>query len=244
MSGHSKWSQIKHQKGAADAKRSAAFGKLAAAVTIAARGGADPAMNFQLRIAVDKAKAANMPKDNIDRAIDRATGAGAGGLEEILFEAYGPSGTAFLIETATDNRNRTISEIRAVLNKYDGKLAESGSVGYLFKKRGQIVLETADIEAAELAAIDAGAQDVEADGTTVFIYTDPKELEVVRRNLTGLETSEVSFEYHPTSTVPVTDEKLAEKIIKLSEALEEIADVTKVSSNFDVPDNLPHNLIE
>lgn len=248
MSGHSKWSTIKHQKGATDQKRGAIFSKLANAISVAARGGADPDMNFQLRLAMDRARAANMPKDNIERAIERATGAGAGALEEIVFEAYGPGGTAFLIETASDNRNRTVGDIRATLNKYDGKLAESGSVAYLFKKRGQIVLENVDAEAAELAAIDAGAEDVDGPSTQlgvngvnqVFVYTDPKELEHVRRKLVtaGFSSEHVSFEFHPAATMPVTDAKLAEKIIKLATALDDLDDVTKVSSNFELPDNL------
>lgn len=240
MSGHSKWHSIRHQKGAADQKRGAVFSKLANAITVAARNGTDPEMNFQLRLAVDRARAANMPKDNIERAIDKVKGGGASAMEEIVFEAYGPGGTAFLIETATDNRNRSVGDIRAILNKYDAKLAESGSVGYLFKKRGQIVLENVDSETAELAAIEAGAEDFETDGEHVFIYTDPRELEHVRRNLSGsgFPSNEVSFEFHPTSTVPITDEKLAERIIKLATALDDLDDVTKVSSNFDIPENL------
>ncbi|MDO8650219.1 MAG: YebC/PmpR family DNA-binding transcriptional regulator [Candidatus Berkelbacteria bacterium] len=236
MSGHSKWHSIKHQKGAADAKRGAVFSKLANAITVAARNGADPEMNFQLRLAVDRARAANMPKDNIERAIDKVKGGGASAMEEITFEAYGPGGTAFLIETATDNRNRSVGDIRAVLNKYDAKLAESGSVGYLFKKRGQIVLENVDPETAELAAIEAGAEDFETEDSRVFIYTDPKELEHVRRSLAtaGFESNEVSFEFHPTTTVPITDDKLSERIIKLATALDDLDDVTKVSSNFEL----------
>ena len=240
MSGHSKWHSIRHQKGAADAKRGAVFSKLANAITVAARNGTDPEMNFQLRLAVDRARAANMPKDNIERAIDKVKGGGASAMEEIIFEAYGPGGTAFLIATATDNRNRSVGDIRAVLNKYDAKLAESGSVGYLFKKRGQIVLENVDTETAELAAIEAGAEDFEIEDGQVFIYTDPKELEHVRRNLVtaGFESNEVSFEFHPTTTVPITDERLSERIIKLATALDDLDDVTKVSSNFDIPENL------
>ena len=240
MSGHSKWSSIKHQKGAADAKRGAVFSKLSNAITVAARNGTDPEMNFQLRLAVDRARAANMPKDNIERAIDKVKGGGASAMEEITFEAYGPGGTAFLIATATDNRNRSVGDIRAVLNKYDAKLAESGSVGYLFKKRGQIVLENVDTETAELAAIEAGAEDFEIEDGQVFIYTDPKELEHVRRNLVtaGFESNEVSFEFHPTTTVPITDEKLSERIIKLATALDDLDDVTKVSSNFEIPAGL------
>lgn len=248
MSGHSKWSSIKHQKGAADAKRGAVFSKLSRAITVAARHGTDPGMNFQLRVAVDQAHTANMPKDNIERAIDKARGSDAAKLEEIIFEAYGPGGTGFLIEAATDNHNRSTGDIRAVLNKNGGKLAESGSVGYLFKRRGQIVFETDRPDELELAAIDAGAQDFEtADGPStplgikkVFVYTDPKELEHVRRQLaeTGFESHDISFEYHPLATVPITDEKLAEKIIKLAETLEELDDVTAIYSNFDFPENL------
>ncbi|QQG50319.1 MAG: YebC/PmpR family DNA-binding transcriptional regulator [Candidatus Berkelbacteria bacterium] len=240
MSGHSKWAQIKRQKGVADARRSATFGKLTCAITIAARQGADPTMNFQLRIAIDKAKAANMPKDNIERAIDRGKGGAAGGLEEMSLEAYGPGGTAYLIEAATDNRNRTISEVRAHLNKFDGKLAESGAVKYLFKHVGQIIYETDKPEELELSAIDAGATDVEQDGGTVVVTTEPKGLEAVRRNLEelGYESNEVGLEWHPTATVPVTDPAIAKKVIHLSEALDVLDDVTHVSSNFDVPAEL------
>lgn len=235
MAGHSKWAQIKRGKGVADQKRSAVFSKLASGISIAARQGTDPEMNFQLRIAIDKAKAANMPKDNIERAIERAKGAGGSGLEEIIFEAYGPAGTAFIIETATDNRNRTIGDVRAVLNKYGGKLAEAGSVGYLFKKRGLIILSEAN-EAAELAAIEAGAEDFsELDGK-LFVYTAPTELENVRQKLqtATFVPSEISFELEPTVTIPISDPDLAKKVIKLSETLDEVDDVTNVASNFEI----------
>lgn len=240
MSGHSKWASIKRAKGATDAKRSALFSKLAKGISVAARNGADPEMNFQLRLAVDKAKAANMPKDNIDRAIAKASGAGAAAMEEIMFEAYGPGGTAFLIETATDNRNRTVGEVKAVLNRNDGKLAEAGSVGYLFKKRGQIVLETNDVDAAELAAIDAGAEDVEAFEGKVFIYTDPKELELVRKNLvaSNLESNDIGFEWHPTAMIHVGDKPLADKILKLSDTLDDLDDVTNIHSNVEIAPEL------
>lgn len=240
MAGHSKWAQIKRKKGVADAKRGAVFSKLASAITIAAKNGTDAEMNFALRIAVDQAKAANMPKDNIDRAIARAGGAGGVTLEEIMFEAYGPGGTAFLIETATDNRNRTIGEVKAALNKFGGKLAEAGAVGYLFKKRGQIVLETSDADAVELAAIDAGAEDVEADDGKVFVYTDPKELEQVRKNLAAsqLESNDVGFERQPTAMIKIEDKSLADRILKLSDALDDLDDVTNIHSNVDIPENL------
>jgi len=237
MSGHSKWSQIKHQKGAADAKRGAVFSKLAKAISVAARHGADPEMNFQLRIAVDQARAANMPKDNIERAIERSTGAGAAALEEFTFEAYGPAGTAFILEVATDNHNRTLGEIRAVLNKFGGKLAESGSVAYLFRHRGQINVATSDAETIELAAIDAGAEDVETADGHVFIATEPKELEHVRRRLAeqGIE-GEASFEWQPLATIPVTDQATADKTLKFANALDELDDVTAVHSNFELVD--------
>ncbi len=196
-------------------------------------------MNFTLRIAIDKAKAANMPKDNIQRAIDKATGAGGQAqLEEVVYEAYGPGGTAFMIETASDNRNRTVGEIRAALNKHDGKLAEAGAVGYLFKKRGIIVIETTDTETAELAAIDAGAEDFENNGTHLVIYTDPKQLESVRHALgeSGFNSNEVSLEFHPTATVQINDPVIAKKVITLSEILDDIDDVVTVSSNFDFDD--------
>jgi len=240
MSGHSKWSSIKHQKGAADAKRGAIFSKLAKAISVAARHGVDPEVNFQLRIAIDQARSNNMPKDNIERAIERAAGVGGAALEEITSEAYGPGGTAFLIETATDNRNRTIGEIRSVLNKYDGKLAETGGVAYLFKRRGQITVETSDANAVELAAIEAGAEDFETDEGKVYIYTQPKELEAVRQKLSsaGYTDSQAGFEYHPTASVPITDPKLAEKVVKLAGALEDLDDVTAIHSNFAVADNL------
>jgi len=240
MAGHSKWAQIKRQKGVADQKRGALFSKLARAITLAAKNGAEPETNFQLRMAIDSAKQANMPKENIDRAIEKVKGAGEDAIEEILYEAYGPGGTAFIIEVATDNRNRAIGEIKAVLNRNNGKLAESGSVSYLFKKVGQIIFSQGNTEEIELAAIDAGAQDVEADDGTVFVYTDPKELEAVRKNLAaaGFESSEVGFEFQPHTTVPITDEKTAERVMKLAELLEDLDDVTKVSSNFDVPAEL------
>jgi YebC/PmpR family DNA-binding regulatory protein len=242
MAGHSKWAQIKRQKGVTDQKRGAAFAKLANAITIAARNGIDPTMNFQLRIAIDKAKTANMPKDNIERAIDRVKGGNGNTLEEVLYEAYGPEGTAFLIETATDNRNRTVGEIRAILNKMGGKLAESGSVGYLFKKRGEITVNipTEKVEETELAVIEAGAADYETDGNKMFIYTDPQQLEQIRQKLSeqNINSEDVGFEWQPLSIVPITDKEKAEKIIKLSELLEDLDDITKVSSNFDIPADL------
>ncbi|MEK9167294.1 MAG: YebC/PmpR family DNA-binding transcriptional regulator [Patescibacteria group bacterium] len=241
MSGHSKWSSIKHQKGAADAKRGAVFSKLGNAITIAARGGADPETNFQLRIAIDKARAANMPKDNIERSIERGKGGAASGLEEITFEAYGPGGTAFLVEAATDNRNRTASEIRHTLGNHGAKLADSGSVAYLFERKGVMaLLANGQAEEIELMAIDAGADDVETDSERVFIYTEPHDLERVRKALAekGFSIEEYALSWEPKTTIPITDPKIAEQVIKLSHELDNLDDVTKVSSNFDIPENL------
>ncbi|MBI4948034.1 YebC/PmpR family DNA-binding transcriptional regulator [Candidatus Berkelbacteria bacterium] len=239
MAGHSKWAQIKRQKGAADIKRGATFSKLSNAITLAARNGTDPDMNFQLRIAIDRAKAANMPKDNIDRAIDRVKNS-ANALEEILFEAYGPAGTAYLIECATDNRNRTIGEIRATLNKLGGKLAESGSVGYLFKQVGQITIDTENPEEIELEAIDEGATDVDVSGNTVFVYTEAKELEQVRKQLLekNIPLGEVTLEWISLSSIPITEKSTAQKVIKLTDALDELDDVTKVHPNFEINQDL------
>jgi len=238
MSGHSKWSKIKRQKGATDQKRGALFSKLTKAITIAAKNGTDPSMNFQLRIAVDKAKQANMPKDNIDRAIKKAEGAEK--MEEITYEAYGPGGTAFLIEAATDNKNRAVTEIKTTLIRNGGKLAESGSVSYLFKRVGQIVIDTENYDEAELAAIDAGAEDIEEGDKQIFIYTDPKKLEEVRKALdkAGYSSTDVGLEWHPSSSVEITEKDLAEKIIIFSGLLEDLNDVTKVSGNFEISDNL------
>jgi len=241
MAGHSKWAQIKRQKGAADKKRGQVFSKLANAISIAARGGGDPDTNFQLRIAIEQAKKANMPKENIQRAISRASGdSGAEKLEEVLFEAYGPGTNAYLIEAATDNRNRTVSAIRATLSKHGGKLSETGSVSYMFKKTGVIILETNQAEEAELAAIEAGAEDIENVQGQIIVYTDPKTLEQVRQKLTaeGFPPTEVSLEFQPTTTVAITDQAVAKKALALSEALEELDDVIGVSSNFDIPEDL------
>src|SRR5215470_19394765 len=191
MSGHSKWSTIKRQKGATDAKRSAVFTKVAREISVAARqGGGDPDANYRLRLAMDKARSVNMPQDNIKRAIERATGAGEGEqFEEIVYEGYGPGGVAILVEAATDNRNRTASEVRSMFTKAGGQLAGSGAVAWQFEPRGLIaVLRDTKVDPDEvaLAAIDAGAEDVDTDGTeTIDIYTAPAELESVRKALEG-----------------------------------------------------------
>src|SRR5437762_14275032 len=188
MSGHSKWSQIKRQKGANDAKRGAMFTKVGREIAIAARaGGGDPDGNFRLRLAIEKARSVNMPADNIKRAIERATGSGENDqFEEIVYEGYGPGGVAILVEAATDNRNRTAAEVRSIFTKAGGQLAGSGAVAWQFEPRGLIEVPLAGVDADEvtLAAIDAGAEDVDTDGDeTIAIYTSPGELEAVRKRL-------------------------------------------------------------
>lgn len=244
MSGHSKWSTIKRQKGVTDAKRSSTFTKLANTISVAARqGGGDAAMNFNLRLAIDKAKQANMPKDNIERSIKRGTGElGGAKIEDITYEAYGPGGTGLIIEAATDNRNRTSAEVKAVLNKYNGKLAEVGAVAYQFKKRGILNFSLTDqkSEEAELAAIDAGADDFQQHGSELIVYCEPKDTDKLRHSMTtaGFEPSEVNLSWEPTVSISISDEKMAGSILKLINALEDLDDITNVSSNFDIPDEI------
>jgi YebC/PmpR family DNA-binding regulatory protein len=249
MSGHSKWSTIKHQKGAADAKRGKVFTKLGHAITVAAReGGGDPIMNARLALAIEMAKKQNMPKDNIDRAIKRATGElGGAAAEDVNYEGYGPGGTAIFIEGLTDNRNRTSGEIRAVFNKLGGKLGETGSVAYLFQKRGVITVEAAGKSAddLEVAVIESGADDYELLDGELAVYTDPKELQSVKVSLeaAGLPIAQAELRYEPNQTIQITDPKVASQIIRIMNALEDLDDVTNVTSNFDV-DEATMNQIE
>jgi YebC/PmpR family DNA-binding regulatory protein len=239
MSGHSKWSTIKRQKGAADAKRSTTFTKLANAITIAARdGGGDASANFKLRLAIEKAREANMPKDNIDRAVKRGTGELGGiTLENITYEAYAPGGAAILIDVNTDNRNRAISSIKAILHKYGAKLAESGAVGYLFHPRGIMTVKGDDIESTELAIIESGADDYTADANGSFaVFTPPKETAMVAKTLeeAGLTVENVELSQEPINTVMIEDPKTAQTLMTLMEQLEELDDVSSVYSNFDI----------
>lgn len=238
MSGHSKWSTIKHKKALTDAKKGKAFSRLSALISIAAKTGGDPTMNPNLRVHLDKARQSGLPKDNIERAIKRGTGElGGASLEEVIYEMYGPGGIGIIVESVTDNKNRTVAEIKAVLNKYNAKLAESGSVNYLFDKQGIITVNkneksTDDIE---LLAIDAGAEDfVEEDGQ-VIIYTNPTDLENTKKQLktNGLiiESAEVSLV--PKATVPV-EESRKEGIMKLLDALDDLDDVTNISTNAEI----------
>jgi len=244
MSGHSKWSQIKRQKGANDARRGAAFTKVAREIAIAARaGGPDPDANYRLRIAMDKARAINMPMDNIKRAIERATGSGEGEqFEEIVYEGYGPGGVAILVEAATDNRNRTAAEVRAIFSKAGGQLAGAGAVAWQFEPRGVVTLPRAGQDADEvtLLAIDAGAEDVDTDaGETIDVYTTPHDLEALRRSLetAGVKVESAEITMQARNTVEV-DPGHARQNLRLIEALEDQDDVQRVTANFEIPDEV------
>ena len=244
MSGHSKWAQIKRQKGVADIKRGAVFTKLGNAITIAARqGGGDPTSNFKLRLAIEKARSANMPKENIERAIKRGIGGGEGTkIEEVIYEAYGPGGIALLIEVATDNRNRTNADVKSVLNRFGGKTAATGAVAYQFKQHGLLTVEIGNksLEEAELAIIDAGAADFEEQDGTILVYTEAKETEKTKETLmaVGLIVKEMSLSWEPITTITIFDEKTAKQITNLMDALEDLADVTALAANFDIPETL------
>ena len=243
MAGHSKWSQIKHAKAITDHRRGKMFTKLAREVIVAAReGGGDPDSNFRLRMAIQRAKDANMPNDNIDRAIKRGTGETDDGVQmiEMIYEGYGPGGVAIMLETLTDNRNRTVSDVRTTLTRAGGNLAESGAVSWQFNKRGVITVEVSEEEAEEftLVAIDAGADDFDADSDTLQVFSEPSTLEDVRSALESsdatISSSEVSL--IPSNTVPL-DNKSAGQILRLLDQLEELDDVQKVYSNADFPDD-------
>jgi YebC/PmpR family DNA-binding regulatory protein len=243
MSGHSKWSTIKRQKGAADAKRGQLFTKLAREITIATKSGLpDPDSNPRLRIAVDRARAASMPKDNIERAIQRAAGlTGSDQYEELFYEGYGPAGTAIMIQAQTDNRNRTVGEVRAVLTRAGGSLGENGSVGWMFDQMGilEVPLNGADADDLSLEAIDAGASDVEVEGDTVVVYTEPSELHAVREAMLGAgrEVAAAQLTMRPKTLVePEVDAAI--KVIRLVEKLEDLDDVQEVFTNVDISDDV------
>jgi len=239
MSGHSKWSTIKREKGAKDAARGAVFTKIGNAIAIAARSGTDPDMNFALRLAIDKAKAANMPSANIQRAIDRVKDKNAAQLQEILYEGYGPGGTAILVECATDNINRTYPEVRLAFSKHGGNIAEKGAVAFQFERKGLIRVKGSGDDLM-LQALDAGAEDMQEEGEESVIYTDPKALSQVREALTaaGIEVVEAELTFVPNNTVEVTDEATAGKIMRLMDALEACDDVTNTHVNFDIDESL------
>jgi len=241
MSGHSKWSSIKHQKAVTDARRGQLFTKLTREIIVTVRqGGSDPEMNFRLRLAVQKARDNNMPLENIERAIKRGSGTTDGAsLIEMVLEGYGPGGTAILVQALTDNRNRTLQDVRNIFSRYGGSLGESGCVAWLFQSRGLISVKTNGLDADELAlqAIDAGADDVKIENAYVEIYTKPEELEMVR---TALEQNNLPIASAELSMVPKTtvelEEKTALQALKLLDKLEELDEVQHVSSNADFPD--------
>lgn len=247
MSGHSKWSSIKHKKGAADAKRGKLFSKLARAITVAARdGGGDTDGNPALATAVQKAREASMPKDKIQKAIDTGTGAGAdsAAIERILYEGYGPAGVAVLVEALTDNRNRASAEIRFAFSSHGGSLGEPGSVAWIFEKKGAIVVDADRYDEDDLiVAIDAGAEDVQEDGERFRVLCEPHDLSAVRAALeeAGVEVVSASIATEPKSTVEVKGDDV-ERLLKLLDALDDQDDVDEVFANFDIPDDVLEQL--
>ncbi len=244
MAGHSKWAQIKRQKGVADHRRGQVFTRLGREITVAAKhGGGDPEGNPRLRLAMDRARDANMPKDTIERAIKRGTGEESGGadLQEVVYEGYGPGGAAILVEALTDNRNRTASDLRSAFSKAGGNLGESGSVAWLFDVRGLINVDAtgSDPEEVALVAIDGGADDVKVDGGSVDVYTRPDQLDSVRRALVeaGVAVASAELVQMAKSTVAL-GERQAEQVLRLLDRLDELDDVQRVSSNADFPDEV------
>lgn len=241
MSGHSKWATIKRAKGANDAKRGAIFTKIGNQIAIAARGGTDPTMNPSLAMAIEKAKSANMPMANIQRAIDRVKDKNAAQLDEVMYEGYGPGGIAVLVEAATDNKNRTYPEVRHAFSKNGGNIAEPGSVAFQFARKGQIVVTfQGDADDALLAALDAGADDAQESEGKLYIYTEPKELHAVRSKLgeSGLAVEAAELVYEAQNTIMIDDADTARKISKLMDALDELDDVVATHANFDIDDTI------
>jgi len=245
VSGHSKWSTIKHKKGAADAKRGQLFTKLTRALIVAAKeGGGDPAGNLALQNAIEKARSYSMPKDTIERAIARGSGADADAsqFETIVYEGYGPSGVAVIVEALTDNRNRTAGEVRNVFTKNDGNLGGSGAVAWLFERHGVVVVEAQGVDEDELmlAAAEGGADDVELDGSTFEITCAPDSLASVREAVeaAGFTVESAELTMIPKTTVEVTDENDAKKVLRLIDQLEENDDVQDVYANFDIPERV------
>ena len=249
MAGHSKWSNIKHRKGAQDKRRAQLFTKLAKEVTIAAKeGGKDINFNPRLRLALDKAKKQSMPKDNIERAIKKGTGELAG-VEyiEIRYEGYGPGGTAFIVEVVTENKNRSASSVRSNFAKNGGNMGSDGAVAWMFNKKGQIILNSEGLDADEfmMEALEMGAEDLIVEGDTFEILTDPTELQAVVEALTeaGYKYEEAEIVMLPENMVKVEDEEMAEKVMKLYEALEDNEDVNDVYANFDISDELMEKIM-
>ena len=245
MSGHSKWSTIKHKKGAADAKRGQLFTKLSKAIIVAAKeGGADPAANLALQNAIEKAKSYSMPKDTIERAIARGAGtdADAAAYETIVYEGYGPDGVAVLVEALTDNRNRTASDVRHTFTKNGGNLGTTGAVAWLFERRGIVLVEAAGVDEDELtlAAAEGGADDVQRDGSTWEVTAAPEHLSAVREAVesAGFTVENAELALVAKTTIEVDDENQAKKVLRLIDALEENDDVQEVYANFDIPERV------
>ena len=245
MSGHSKWSSIKHKKGAADKKRGALFSKLSRALIVAAReGGGDPSNNLALQNAIEKAKSYSMPKDNIERAIARGSGADAdaNAYETVVYEGYGAGGVAILVEALTDNRNRTASDVRSAFSKHDGNLGASGAVAWQFDRHGIVLVDAKGVDEDELmlAAAEGGADDVELDGSTFQVTAAPESLSSVREAVesAGFTVENAELTMVPKTTVEVAEESTAKKILRLIDALEENDDVQDVFSNFDIPERV------
>lgn len=235
MSGHSKWSTIKREKGAKDAKRGAVFTKLGNLIAIAARSGTDPTMNSSLALAIEKAKQANMPNNNIQRAIDRVSDKNAAVMEELTYEGYGQGGVGIIIETATDNRNRTLPEVKSAITKNGGRMADAGSVMFQFTRKG-VIQVAATGEDALLTILDAGAEDaVEEDGE-ITVYTEQKDLAKVRTALieVGLTVKDAELQYIPNTTIEISDSETAQKLLKLLDALDDLDDVVNVHTNADI----------
>lgn len=235
MSGHSKWETIKRQKGVNDAKRGAIFTRIGNQIAIAARAGTDPSMNPALALAIEKAKQANMPNANVQRAIDRVSDKNAAQLEEITYEGMGPGGVGIIIETATDNRNRTFPEVRNALSKNGGRMADAGSVMFQFARKGVIIVATTG-EDALLSVLDCGAEDAVDEDGEITVYTDQKDLAKVRTALieAGLEVKDAELRYIGTSSIEVADEETATKLMKVLDALDELDDVVSVHTNADI----------
>ena len=250
MSGHSKWSSIKHKKGAADAKRGKLFSKLSRAIIVAAKeGGGDPSGNLALQNAIEKAKSYSMPKDNIDRAIAKGSGADAdaSAFETVVYEGFGPSGVAVIVEALTDNRNRTASDVRHTFSKNDGNLGTPGAVGWLFERRGIVLIPADGVDEDELtlAAAEGGADDVALDGSSYEVLSAAEELAAVRQAVSGagfeIESAELTM--LPKTTVAVEDESEAKKVLRLIDQLEENDDVQEVYANFDIPERVLESVV-
>lgn len=249
MSGHSKWNNIQHRKGAQDKKRASLFTKLGKELTIAAKeGGGDPGFNPRLRLAVEKAKAGNMPKDILERAIKKGTGELEGvDYQEIRYEGYGPSGTAFIVDVVTDNKNRSASEVRSTFSRKDGNLGSDGAVSWMFNKKGEIIISSEEVKDAEefmMEALEAGAEDIVEEEGEYQVITDPADFQVVLDALTeaGYKHKEAEVTMLPENKVNITDLSVAKKVLALYDTLDTLDDVQEVYSNFDIPEEILNQL--